>query len=188
MHNTKTERPDQYNRLFRSFYVFSFSLIFFALVIHFPGNIITGAPVVVFQAPLNVMVGKYTEKFMSVDRRIIGCPPIPSCRSVQFCFLFIYIISNTLFNLYILNSVAEDDVYQFISGVIAFSCNSIQFGKDVLLDANGDNSAPIFPTLLDDKCIILHSKTTFQSVFEYRLTGDWNINYNIKCLAYLLAL
>lgn len=75
-------------------------------------------------------------------------------------------------------AVIQNDVDEFVAGIIALICQSVQPGKDILSDPNGDDLVPILAALLDNQRFIRHIVIHLTIYFDYRLTRRCKIYYN----------
>ena len=61
------------------------------------------------------------------------------------------------FDFDVFDAVAQNDVDEFVSRVIRFVRDPVQFGKCVFSDAHGDDAVTVLPASFDLQRFVLHS-------------------------------
>ena len=75
-------------------------------------------------------------------------------------------------------AVIQNDVDEFVAGIIALIRQSVQPSKDIFSDPNGDDLVSILAAFLDDQRFIRHIVIHLTIYFDYRLTRRCKIYYN----------
>lgn len=75
-------------------------------------------------------------------------------------------------------AVIQNDVDEFVAGIIALIRQSVQPSKDIFSDPNGDDLVSILAAFLDDQRFIRHIVIHLTIYLDYRLTRRCKIYYN----------
>ena len=81
----------------------------------------------------------------------------------------------------IVHTVFQDDVDEFVAGIVGFSGNFIQLFQQFVPDANGDDTMSVLTTLFNFQWRLIasaHIQPSFHSYYYHSLTLEGFVYYN----------